>query len=101
MRERQLKRTEGDRGADIDVADEVHLIDTAAALEAVAVEKEIAPDRAAIDAGENVRADIARRLIIAGARLARVDAQRAVVLRQIEAQPRHAADIDVIVDVAD
>src|SRR5579862_9959284 len=80
--EGELEGAERHRGAHLQIADQVQFVDAAALLERVAVQEEVAADGAAIDAREDVAADVAGGLEEARARKARIDAQGAVILRQ-------------------
>ena len=73
----------------------------AAVLERIAVEEDVARDGAAVDAGEDIGAQRAIGLeeIAAGQR--RIDAQRSVIVRQVDAEARHRAGIDIVIDVAE
>src|SRR5690242_19643608 len=62
MREADLHEVEGERSAEFEVADENVFVDVATRFPRVAVEEQVACDRPAIDADEDVAADVAGRL---------------------------------------
>ena len=61
MHEGEPPLLEGDRGAELQIADQRNLLDMAARFPGVAVEKEIAGDRPAVDAREQIPTERLRR----------------------------------------
>src|SRR5690349_25090930 len=88
MREGEAEGIEGNCSTQYQIADEVHFVDTAAPFEAVAVQKEIARDRASFDTCENIGPQSRYRLEVIRAWKARCNSHRSIILGQVEAKTR-------------
>src|SRR5579864_1016332 len=101
MREGKAESVPIRRCTELEVDDVWELRHAAACLERVAVEKDVARQRAGVDPGENIGAEVVPDGE-ARARQRRFHAQRrAKILIEVETKPCQCAAVDVVVDVAD